>query len=97
MKQRVNNFLIYILEKPAGADVARTEDTNQEIQKIGYSILAVNLDERKIGYVSNGKREVSETQNFIKENSTKNNTKDYFHKPNQAADTGINKLEAVNY
>jgi len=67
MRQKINNFLIYILEKPAGADVARTEDTNQEIQKIGYSILVVNIDERKMGYVSHGKREVAEAQNYIKE------------------------------
>lgn len=67
MCQTAGNLVIYLIEKPAGVEVVKTEDNNQEAQKASYSLLILDIQEKKIGYVSGSKREIFEVQTYIKE------------------------------
>ncbi len=67
MCQSARNLVIYLIEKPAGVEVVKTEDSNQEAQKASYSLLVLNTQDKKIGYVSGSKKEIFEVQTYIKE------------------------------
>lgn len=67
MCQIAGNLVIYLIEKPAGVEVVKTEDNNQEAQRASYSLLIFDIQEKKIGYVSGNKREIFEVQTYIKE------------------------------
>ncbi len=67
MCQLAKDFIIYLIEKPIGVEVVKTENNNQEAQKVSYSLLIVDIEKMKIGYISGSKREVFIVQNYIKE------------------------------
>lgn len=67
MCQSARNLVIYLIEKPAGIEVVKTEDSNQEAQKASYSLLVLDTQDKKIGYVSGSKKEIFEVQTYIKE------------------------------
>lgn len=67
MCQSAKNLVIYLIEKPAGIEVIKTEDSNQEAQKVSYSLLVLDTQDKKIGYVSGSKKEIFEVQTYIKE------------------------------
>jgi hypothetical protein len=67
MFQSVRNLVIYLIEKPAGIEVVKTEENNQEAQKASYSLLVLDIQDKKIGYVSGSKKEIFDVQTYIKE------------------------------
>jgi len=67
MCQSAKNLVIYLIEKPAGIEVIKTEDSNQEAQKASYSLLVLDTQDKKIGYVSGNKKEIFQVQTYIKE------------------------------
>ncbi len=57
-KSRVDNLVLYLLSKPTSAKVVRGERKNVEVQGASYTILVLDLDEKRIGVVTGSKREV---------------------------------------
>lgn len=64
--ESINDLDIYLITKPAGANVVRAEDHNQEIQTASFSILVFDSINLKIGYISGFKKEIGDAHGFIK-------------------------------
>lgn len=67
MSQSANRFVIYLIEKPIGVEVVKSEDNNQEVQKVSYLLIILDLENKRIGCVSGSKREIYEVQSFIRQ------------------------------
>ncbi|MDD2823145.1 MAG: hypothetical protein PHQ59_03605 [Candidatus Daviesbacteria bacterium] len=64
--ESINGLDIYLITKPAGANVVRAEGHNQEIQTASFSILVFDSINLRIGYISGFKKEIGDAHGFIK-------------------------------
>jgi len=64
-KFKVGELLIYLLSKPTTAKVVRGEKKNVEVQGASYTIIALDLDTKRIGVVTGAKREIGIVQHYL--------------------------------
>lgn len=65
-KLETSELFVLLISKPIGVEMIPTEDQALEAQRIAYTTLVLDLVEKKIGYVSKSRREVSEVHRLIK-------------------------------
>ena len=64
-KFRVGGLVLYLLSKPTTAKVVRGEKKNVEVQGASYTIIALDLDTKRIGVVTGAKREIGIVQHYL--------------------------------
>ncbi len=65
LKSEVDDLVIYLLSKPRAAKVYHGEKKNVEVQTASYTLIVVDLHNKKIGVVTKSLREVQAMQSYI--------------------------------
>lgn len=66
MNAVVNNYLIYLIDKPYKVEVIPTKKVNKEVQRSSTSFLVADLNKLRVGYVSRNRKEVLYAHTYIK-------------------------------
>lgn len=61
----INGLVIYLFSKANAAKVVRAEKKNVEVQGASYSLIILDLSEKKIGIVTGSKREIQLMQTYL--------------------------------
>lgn len=105
---RINNLKIYVLSKPTSPRVYKGESRNIEVPGASYSLIILDLAEKKLGIVSGSKKEIQIVQNHLRmkafkdalapqRNEVKTDGEELLKKILAPADPGLLQLRSVDF
>lgn len=65
MVKKVNGYVIHLLSKPIGSKVALAENGNVDVARISYSLIVIDLRNKKVGIVTGSKKEIFFAQRYL--------------------------------